>query len=94
MSAAYLFLWIVGSSHLEMLATERANIIFYGLLLRSPSKTLQMLKEAYGKAVTASVVYCSEFLAIDPVAGARFPALPEKKSSGTGTGSTQPRDCK
>jgi hypothetical protein len=52
MSAAYLFLRIVGSSHLEMLATEqRANIIFCTLLLRSPSKTLQMLKEAYGKAV-------------------------------------------
>jgi hypothetical protein len=32
----------------------------------------------------------SEFLATDPEAGVRFPALPEKKSSGSGTGSTQP----
>jgi hypothetical protein len=42
--------------------------------------------------VTASVVYWSEFLATDPVARVRFPALPEEKSSGSGTGSTQPRE--
>jgi hypothetical protein len=28
---------------------------------------------------TASAVYCSEFLATDPEARVRFPALPEKK---------------
>jgi hypothetical protein len=28
----------------------------------------------------------------DPEARVRFPALPEKKSSGSGTGSTQPRE--
>jgi hypothetical protein len=31
-------------------------------------------------------------LATDPEARVRFPALPEKKSSGYGTGSTQPRE--
>jgi hypothetical protein len=41
---------------------------------------------------TASVVYWSEFLATDPEARARFQALPEKKSNGSGTGSTQPRE--
>jgi hypothetical protein len=35
---------------------------------------------------TASVVQWSEFLATDPEARVRFPALPEKKSSGSGTG--------
>jgi hypothetical protein len=43
---------------------------------------------------TASVVWWSEFLATDPVARVRFSALPEKKSSGSGTGSTQPREYK
>jgi hypothetical protein len=33
-----------------------------------------------------------EFLATDSEARVRFPALPEKKSSGSGTGSTQPRE--
>jgi hypothetical protein len=45
--------------------------------------------------MTASVVYWSEFLATDPEAQVRFPALPEKKkkkSSGSGMGSTQPRE--
>jgi hypothetical protein len=34
----------------------------------------------------------SEFLATDPEARVRFPALPEKKGSVSGTGSTQPRE--
>jgi hypothetical protein len=45
------------------------------------------------------MVYWSEFLATDPEARVRFPALPDflwgkkgKKSSGSGTGSTQPRE--
>jgi hypothetical protein len=42
--------------------------------------------------MTASVVQWSEFLAADPEARVRFPALPGKKSSGSGTGSTQPRE--
>jgi hypothetical protein len=42
--------------------------------------------------MTASVVWWSEFLATDPEARVRFPALPEKKSSGSGTGSIQPRE--
>jgi hypothetical protein len=42
-------------------------------------------------AGTASVVQWSEFLATVPEARVRFPALP-KKSSGSGTGSTQPRE--
>jgi hypothetical protein len=37
------------------------------------------------------VVYWSEFLATDPETQVRFPALPEKKYSGSGTGSTQRR---
>jgi hypothetical protein len=42
-------------------------------------------------AVSGHRVYCGlvEFLATDPEARVRFPALPEKKS---GTGSTQPRE--
>jgi hypothetical protein len=31
-------------------------------------------------------------LATDPEARVRFPALPKKKSNGSGTGSTQPRE--
>jgi hypothetical protein len=44
--------------------------------------------------VTASVVYWSEFLATDPEIRVRFPALPDifLRSTGSGTGSTQPRD--
>jgi hypothetical protein len=41
---------------------------------------------------TASVVEWSEFLATDPEARVRFPALPYKNSNGSGTGSTQPRE--
>jgi hypothetical protein len=42
---------------------------------------------------TASVVYSSEFLATDPEARVRFPALPDfLRNSGSGTGSTQPRE--
>jgi hypothetical protein len=37
-------------------------------------------------------VWWSEFLATDPEARVRFPALPEKKSSGSGTGFTKPRE--
>jgi hypothetical protein len=43
--------------------------------------------------MTASVVKWSEFLATDPEVRARFPALPGLlRSSGSGTGSTQPRE--
>jgi hypothetical protein len=41
--------------------------------------------------MTASVVWWSEFLATDPEARIRYPAL-QKKSSGSGTGSTLPRE--
>jgi hypothetical protein len=42
---------------------------------------------------TASVVWWSEFLAADPEIRVRFPALPYfLRSSGSGTGSTQPRE--
>jgi hypothetical protein len=44
--------------------------------------------------ITASVVWWSEFLATDPEARVRFAAIPEKKCSGSGTGSTQPREYK
>jgi hypothetical protein len=43
--------------------------------------------------LTASVVYWSEFQATDPEVRLRFPALPHfLSSSGSGTGSTQPRE--
>jgi hypothetical protein len=43
--------------------------------------------------MAASVVYSSEFLATDPEVRVRFPALPDfLRSSGSGTGSTQPRE--
>jgi hypothetical protein len=42
---------------------------------------------------TASVVKWSEFLATDPEVPVRFPELPDfLRSSGSGTGSTQPRE--
>jgi hypothetical protein len=50
------------------------------------------LRQVTGLNTTASVVLWSEFLATDPEARVRFPALPEKKSSGSGTGFTQPRE--
>jgi hypothetical protein len=43
--------------------------------------------------LTASVVWWSEFLATDPEVRDRLPALPDfLRSSGSGTGSTQPRE--
>jgi hypothetical protein len=42
---------------------------------------------------TASVVWWSEFLAIDPVVLDRFPVLPDfLRRRGSGTPSTQPRE--
>jgi hypothetical protein len=44
--------------------------------------------------LTASLVYWPEFLAADPEVRVRFLALPDfLKSSGSGTGSTKPREC-
>jgi hypothetical protein len=42
--------------------------------------------------VVAVVFLIINELATDPEARVRFPALPEKASSGSGTGSTQPRE--
>jgi hypothetical protein len=36
--------------------------------------------------------YGPDILTTNPEARVRFPALPEKKSSGSGTGYTQPRE--
>jgi hypothetical protein len=45
------------------------------------------------RSATASVVQWSGFLATDPEVRVRFPALPDLlRSSGFGTGSTQPRE--
>jgi hypothetical protein len=45
------------------------------------------------QSLTAFVFQWSEFLATDPEARVRFPALPHfLRSSGSGTGSTQPRE--
>jgi hypothetical protein len=42
---------------------------------------------------TASVVQWSEFLAVDPEVRVQFPALPDfLRSTGSATGSTQPRE--
>jgi hypothetical protein len=42
-----------------------------------------------------TLITWSEFLATDPEARVRFPALPEKKKgSGSGTGSTHPLEYK
>jgi hypothetical protein len=50
-------------------------------------------KETNVKARTSSVVQLSEFLATDPEVRVLFPALPDfLRSSGSGTGSTQPRE--
>jgi hypothetical protein len=43
--------------------------------------------------LTASVVQWSEFLGTEPDVRVRFPALPDfPRCSGSGTGSTQPRE--
>jgi hypothetical protein len=47
---------------------------------------------ACGQQWTASVVWWSEFLATDPEVRFRFSALPDFLSSGSGKGSTQPRE--
>jgi hypothetical protein len=54
-------------------------------------KNFQLLNK-YGDNCLLGYDAISEFLATDPEARVRFPALPEKKSSGSGTGSTQPRE--
>jgi hypothetical protein len=60
------------------------NILLY-MICNSKFKTVKNILK------TASVVQWSEFLATDPEARIRFPALSGKNSSGSGTGSTQPR---
>jgi hypothetical protein len=46
----------------------------------------------YRRRVADSVDYWPEFLATDPEVLVRFPALPDfLRSTGSGTGSTQPR---
>jgi hypothetical protein len=50
-------------------------------------------KFTVNKIMNASVVYWSEFLPTDPEVRVRFPALPDfLRSSGSGTGSNQPRE--
>jgi hypothetical protein len=61
------------------------------ILLQLQNKTNAIYNVIY-IYMTASVILWSEFLATDPEARVRFPALPEKKSSGSGTGSSQPRE--
>jgi hypothetical protein len=48
--------------------------------------------DIYIYMTTASVVQWPEFLATVSEARVRFPALPEKECSGSGTGSAQPRE--
>jgi hypothetical protein len=57
-----------------------------GTLLRSPFVAADIY-------IYISVVYWSEFLATDSEVWVRFPALPDfLRCSGSGTGSTQPRE--
>jgi hypothetical protein len=57
-------------------------------MFHSPSNIVRLASK-----YTASVVWWSEFLATDPEVLVRFPALPDfLRSSGSGTGSTQPRE--
>jgi hypothetical protein len=71
-----------------------------GLVLREhkrkgcfENRALKRIFESKGRDVTASVVQWSEFLATDPEVRVRFPGLPDfLRSSGSGTGSTQPRE--
>jgi hypothetical protein len=49
--------------------------------------------DSYINIPTASVVKWSEFLATNPEVRVQFPALPDfLRSSGSGTGSTQPHE--
>jgi hypothetical protein len=50
------------------------------------------LNISYVNSITASVVQCSEFLAVDPEVRVLFMALPDFLSSGSGTGCTQSRE--
>jgi heme/copper-type cytochrome/quinol oxidase subunit 2 len=59
---------------------------------RNPIHSLWIVFQIVIAALTASVVQWSEFLATDPEDRVRFLALPEKESSGSGTGSTQRRE--
>jgi hypothetical protein len=59
--------------------------------IKKPLDTLNVIKFTINRGfkLTGTSIM---FLATDPEARVRFPALPEKKSSGSGTGSTQPRE--
>jgi hypothetical protein len=57
-------------------------------IVRSRTKATEVVNR-----MTTSVVLWSAFLATDPEAQVRFPALPDfLRSSGSGTGSTQSRE--
>jgi hypothetical protein len=69
-----------GRSNEELLRTKPRGFSFYSYVTLFPS-------------LTASVVWWSEFLATDPEVRVRSPALTNfRRSSGSGTGSTQPRE--
>jgi hypothetical protein len=52
-----------------------------------------LFNDAFSMKTTVSVVWWSGFLAIDPEVVVRFPTLPDfLRNSGSGTGSTQPRE--
>jgi hypothetical protein len=54
---------------------------------------IRVLCGSFRSFIFASVVWWSEFLATDPEARVRFPTTPDfLRSSGCGTGSTQPRE--
>jgi hypothetical protein len=57
-AAVCLFLWIIGSSHLEMSATEQHANKKFVLLHKSLLKTLQMLVEAYSEVAMKKSQVC------------------------------------
>jgi hypothetical protein len=62
-------------------------------ILISENNFLKYILGMYILRMTASVLYSSEFLATDPEVLVRFPALPDfLRSSGSGSGFTQPRE--
>jgi hypothetical protein len=68
------------------------EIIYINVPLSQIYRDSNISMECILEMVTTSVVEWPEFLATDPEVQVRFPVLPNfLRSSGSGTGSTQPR---
>jgi hypothetical protein len=64
--------------------------------VKEPSQTVYLIQE-FSTVPNSLDILCGlvvDFLATDPEVRVRFPALPDfLRSSGSGTGSTRPREC-